>query len=106
MTKRTKKRIEVTWTIIGEEFHDSWPTKEEAQEWVARNPPEGKWRIAKMVEANPAMERLAKAALALREFTFFDLNDHGDNPRATAVNRVVKFAHAYRQSLQKKERKP
>lgn len=66
-----KKRIQA-WTIIGEEFYDAWPTREEAVSWAATNPPEGKWKIVRLVVADPRADAVVRAAVRLR--TYFDSN--------------------------------
>lgn len=84
------KKHEVTWTIIGEEFHDSWPTRDEAVNWAKANPPEGKWRIAKMVPADPRRDAELKALRKLADAAAVRVKaEPGSDPFGDAENALA-----------------
>lgn len=103
MTKRTKaKRIEAeTRAVCREgdgEIRALEPTRHHAEVSGRHDASAGRFTIVHLVPANPAMERLAKAARLVAE--------EWRRERMVSELTLNRLEAAYRQSLQKKERKP
>jgi hypothetical protein len=90
-----RKRVEAWAVFNGDIYWCSWLTKREAEASVRLMSPATKARIVHLVPANPAMDRLVKAAMRWAEA----------GVRQTADPMLRSAVEAYRLA-QKKERKP